>query len=212
MRVVRFASAKPDAFEASADQLYSARAASGRVTLLTQATGILSAMLAQRPDAARSPTSSEERRFRHRDAVFLHGFAIAWVAMLSAFTWALGSNGAPADLSPVLMAGVLAVFWIAGGGLITWAFRQECVDLLILHNGDLHVALWRPFSRCDLRVRAADVQTATVLDDKDSDGDRYFRCRVELRSRAPIEIGSGSDRQAMEQLAQRFNRLHGNRD
>jgi hypothetical protein len=142
--------------------------------------------------------------FRNRLAAFLWGFAAVWVTMLLAMTYVALRDRPPEGIS-VPMVVIMAVFWVAGIGLVAFVSTKPCFFVTVDRDGRVS-ATWRyPHKVVRKVLPVASVRPAIVVDSRDSDGDPYFHARVNTIDGEPIDIAEGHSRVDCEQACERFN-------
>ena len=143
--------------------------------------------------------------FRNRMAWVLWIFVAIWMTFLVAMTWVVVRDGPPDGHSVATTAAVGAFFWAGGIGLSTWACMVRLLHVDVREGGALDV-VWRSPVRVERRrVEAREVRPAVIVDDEDSDGDPYYRCRVTLADGATLDLAEGHQRPPIEEVATRFN-------
>ena len=107
----------------------------------------------------------------------------------------------------------LAIFFSAGVGLAAYANRQYCTTVKV---SDLQIltVVWRyPFKTIHYSMAASDIQSATVFETKDSEGDPYYKSQFRIVNagntlKLPTDIvviRESSIRSICEQTCQTFN-------
>jgi hypothetical protein len=142
--------------------------------------------------------------FRNRTACALWIFMAIWMTFLILMTYVLFRDGPPDGHSWLTMGGVLGFFWLAGLGASTYAARQRALRVDVDALGGLDITWYSPFGAERRRVEARQVQ-ATVVECRDSDGDPYYVCRVQLSDGTELDLSEGHDRPSIQRTADRFN-------
>jgi len=144
--------------------------------------------------------------FRNRSAAFLWGFMGVWMSMLVVFTGLFLLEGPPEGHSPLLLGGVLAVFWACGLAATGYVLAKPLIEVRVSSVGDVRVKrryLWRVEERYYPRTRPL---RAALIEDKDSEGDPYFHARLLLPEGDSVDLWEGNDRdRALAEIA-RFDR------
>lgn len=143
--------------------------------------------------------------FRNRKAVFLWGFMACWMAMLLAFTWLFLRDGAPAGTSPLLMAGVLCLFWFAGISISAWALGHPLVDVEVRSRGRVQIRKRYLLRVVERQLGPRDGAHAILVETSDSDGDPYFHARLVASGEPELNLWEGSDRAQALAEVERFN-------
>ena len=143
--------------------------------------------------------------FRNRLAALLWGFAAVWLTMLVAMTHVVLRDGPPEGFSPPILSVVMALFWVAGIGLVAFVATKPCFIVTVEQGGRVS-ATWRyPHKVVRKELPAASVLPATVIDSRDSDGDPYFYARVNTIDGEIIDITEGHSQVNCERACERFN-------
>ena len=123
-------------------------------------------------------------------------------------TWLFQRDGAPPGYHPLVSYGLLALFWAGGLGLIAHISGRPCYKVIIRRTDALFV--WRyPFRSLRKEIALADVAPATIVESRDSDGDRYFHARVIIPQSPPFDLDEGHFRDICLDVCTRFNALLG---
>ncbi|MBK8323497.1 MAG: hypothetical protein IPL06_12335 [Betaproteobacteria bacterium] len=146
--------------------------------------------------------------FRNRIPSFLWGFAVAWYALVAAFTWIVWRQGPPQDAAPSVIYGALALFWFAGIVIASMALAAPCIRVVV-RPWRVEVQSRYPFRTVQESFRPADLSPAEVVDSVDSDGDPYFCVTVRAKGDRAFTLEEGHHRPACESTARRFNRAAG---
>lgn len=144
-------------------------------------------------ESARGPI---RREFRNDKAVYVWGFMVVWLAMLAAMTYVFvrdgGFPGTGAWGPPVL-----GLFWLFGIGGARWAATYARVHVTLSIDGVL-VRERYPFSSIEKRYRLRDLAAPRIEESKDSDGDPYYACVIELPGGGRVAVAEGSHRPDVE--------------
>ena len=143
--------------------------------------------------------------FRNRSALFLWVFMTCWMAMLVAFTGVFLRDGSPQGTPPLLMIGVLGLFWIFGLGGSAWAASKPLVSVEVLSRGRVHIRKRYPLRVVERQLGARDKVRAELIECTDSDGDPYFRARLVFNDEHDLDIWEGHDRSRAAAEVARFN-------
>lgn len=143
-------------------------------------------------------------RFRNRKAMILWVFGAVWISFLLLMTWDLVTDGLPPRGSPHLMLGVMFLFWCVGLGMFVYFSSLPCVDASVDRNF-LQVT-WRfPFRVKRATYGRGQVEHATVVESKGSDGDPYFTARARTTGGRHVDFAESNAREDCEAECARFN-------
>lgn len=142
--------------------------------------------------------------FRNRVAYALWGFAVIVLVFVATMTGAtlVGYRGEPD--SPVLIAGVLILFWFGAIGLLTFAAAQSATTVELEVGGGLRVTHRFPFRKESRHVAMADIQDVAIVEGVDDEGAAYFFARMRLRDGSDVDLVESHDRQRCEDVRDRF--------
>jgi len=143
--------------------------------------------------------------FRNCIAAFSWGITAVFMLVVVAMTCVLLRDGAPSGYSPLLMVGVLGLFWLAGLGVAAHVARQPCVRVTVHPEGHMTITWRYPVWMVTRDVPPAEVPPAAVVESRDSDGDPYFHAQVVLTDGTPVDLTEGHDREACRAACDRFN-------
>lgn len=147
--------------------------------------------------------------FRNDKPVFLWGFALVFMTFVALMTGDLVLDGAPPGSSPLVLSLVMGVFILAGLGLCYWAWGMRRLRVEVDPEGSLFVTWWSPFWKETRHVSAREVVGGEVVEERDSEGDPYFFCRVRLRDGVTLDLTESHAREACEEALRRFDRARG---
>jgi hypothetical protein len=143
--------------------------------------------------------------FRNRMPWAVWIFMAIWMTFLVLMTYVLFRDGPPDGYSWATMGTVLCVFWLVGIGASGWALSHRVLRVDVDALGGLEVTWYAPFRRTRRRVDARQVGPAVVVECRDSDGDPYYVCRVQLADGTALDLSEGHHRPSIEHTADRFN-------
>ena len=131
---------------------------------------------------------------RNRVVLFYRGFMLAFVATVALATYAALRDGPPEPGKwwPLFML----VFWAAGLGGLVWSLNQETSVVRVTGNRSIHIRRGKAFRRHDLWTDRA---RFWILDDKDSEGDPYFKLMMDAPG-GKLTVREGHQRPALELL------------
>ena len=136
-----------------------------------------------------------QREFRNDKAVFLWGFMLVWLAMLAIMTYVAARDGVPQTGRWTWP--ILALFWLTGIAAARWAATFARVRVTLVAAGVI-VCERFPFSTIEKRYRSRDLTAPRVEETKDSDGDPYYTCVLELPGGHAVTVAEGSHRPDVE--------------
>lgn len=142
--------------------------------------------------------------FRNRVAYALWGFAAVVLVFVATMTGAalMGYRGEPD--SPVLIAGVLILFWFGAIGLLAFAATESVTTVELEVGGGLRVTHRFPFRKESRHVAMVDVEDVAVVEGVDDEGGAYFYARMRLRDGSDVDLVESHDRQRCEDVRLRF--------
>lgn len=143
--------------------------------------------------------------FRNNKAAFIWVFAAIFLSFVAAMTYILLRDGAPHGYAFEFMGGVMAIFWLGGLGLGSFAASQACQQIIVLSDGRV-VVRWRyPFRSATRTVPANTLTPAQVIESRDSENDPYFYARFLLPDGTEVNVSEGHDRESCGQKCDLFN-------
>src|SRR5262245_55259456 len=134
-----------------------------------------------------------------------------WMLGLSVITWVAFRDvlaGGPVTFR--YMPLILAVFWLAGIGFSVWAVRQKRWRVTFA-GGHVEIVTRGPFQATRWQGSIHDLVDAKLEEDRDSDGDPYFRCVLTIPGPQRIVMREGHDRAAVQAVLDRVNAIRGAR-
>jgi len=142
--------------------------------------------------------------FRNRVAYALWGFAVVVLAFVTTMTGAtmMGYRGEPD--SPVLIAGVLILFWFGAIGLLAFAAAQSATTVEVEVGGGLRVTHRFPFRKESRHVAMVDIQDVAIVEGVDDEGNPYFFATMRLRDGSDVDLVESHNRQKCEDVRRRF--------
>jgi hypothetical protein len=146
--------------------------------------------------------------FRNYFAIFLWVFMAIWMTMLAIFTWLAIRDGGIPEMHPMLATTMLAVFWVAGVGFTAAVLQMPCYRLVV-ELGMVEAVRFTPLRRESERHRARSLKLLPIVDGKDSDGDPYFKARVETPTGLQLTIAESNDRSMVEAALSRIGSIVG---
>ncbi len=149
--------------------------------------------------------------FRNNVAAFLWGFSVIFLLFVAAMTYVFIRDGIPSGYSPIVVTGVLALFWIGALGLTAFSMNKHCLRVTVQSDSQVSIT-WRfPFRKEERIVARADITPATVVESTDDEGAPYFHTRVPIQDGTMVDIAEGHHRASCEATCIRFNAILGQR-
>jgi hypothetical protein len=144
--------------------------------------------------------------FKNRMAMFVWGFSLVWLIMLTMFTWLLVRDGPPDGYSGELMWAVVGLFWVGGAGLTGFALSKACYQVSVAPKGGVTFTWQYPHRRIRKTYERSQLTKPIVVEDRDSDGDPYFYTRLELPDGSLADLAEGHDQHSCELASDRFEK------
>src|SRR5919199_1522206 len=133
----------------------------------------------------------------NRIALFYRGFMALFLAGVALITWVAVRDRATLEGSEWL-ALVLLPFWLAGLFGCWWAFRQDTVRVEVTGPGRLELTRSTLFRSTRVEITATMIGQITVVEDRDSNGDPYFRGVLTAVGVGNVTISEGHRRASVE--------------
>jgi len=127
--------------------------------------------------------------FRNNAALVAWVFMAVWMLMLGCFTYIFVRDGG----QPAWSGLVLGLFWLFGLGGCSWAFSQPRVRVEVSPRGVLTREIFPWWAR-EAGFAAAQVSVPDVIEEKDSDGDPYFKCILKLPGNRNLTVAESGHR------------------
>ena len=125
-------------------------------------------------------------------------------------TWVVYRDGPPKNYSLEAIWAILGLFWLATVALFIFSASQPCFELKIESTNRVS-ARWRyPFRVVRRTFIKSNLNPASVVDSKDSEGDRYYIARVVTSDGTALDFAGGHvriTRITCEQACSKFNTL-----
>ncbi|MBU2193872.1 MAG: hypothetical protein KJ796_20870 [Alphaproteobacteria bacterium] len=135
--------------------------------------------------------------WRNNMAVVGWVFMAIWTGMLVLFTWLFIREGGFNQFSPPVEIGIMALFWLFSVGGCRFFFAMPRVQVTIVLSEVVVRERWAwrlREERFSLRKLAAPV----FSEEKDSDGDAYFKSTLTLPSGRKVDIAEAHDKKAVQ--------------
>ncbi len=142
--------------------------------------------------------------FANRIAAFLWGFALVWLLMLILFTRLLVRDGPPDGTTFEFMWAIIALFWIGGIALASYALDKPCYFVSVEPDGQVKFTWQYPHRRVRSRIATAQLSPPHVVETEDDEGNPYFVARLDLPDGRAFRLAEGHDRARCEQACARF--------
>ena len=148
-------------------------------------------------------------KFRNQMALFGWGFSACFLAACLAFTYltardGLSASAAKAGMQPLMLLGLLTIFWMGGMGLLSYTSSKPCVEVDVLPDGSLRLAKRFPLRREERLVLPDEPRAARVVQDRDDEGNPYFYTRITTPDGWSIDLAEGHDRARCERALSRL--------
>jgi hypothetical protein len=122
-----------------------------------------------------------EFQMHNRKAAFLWGFMAIWFGMLSMFVYLYVTKPLFGEQGQWMPIG-LGLFFIFGIGGMKWAFGHPIVSLR-LADGRAQIRELYAFRVESTTCLADEISVLPIREDKDSDGDPYFKLEITVREK-----------------------------
>lgn len=139
---------------------------------------------------------TQSRVFRNDKALLIWGFTLAWFVMLGLFTYIAVRDGGVGD-SGVWGIAALGLFWLVGAGLANSACALPRVRVAVTRDA-IVVRESFPLSRTEKRYLLRDLAPPRIDESKDSDGDTYYACVLDLPDGGRITVAESGYRPDVE--------------
>lgn len=143
--------------------------------------------------------------FSNRMPAFVWVFTLVWLALLLLFTGLMVRDGSPEASSPAFLWAVLAVFWLGGVGLTSYALSQPCYFVTVDKEGLVRFTWQYPHRRLVKRFATEQLAPPRVVEIEDDEGNPYFSCCLDLPDGRRFKLAEAHDRSICEQACQRFS-------
>lgn len=135
--------------------------------------------------------------------VFAWVFILVWLGALGAGTLTYATNRSSDGLAYGAGGAVLGAFWLVGLAAAAFFLRIPRTTVWDDGNGLVVRERWLWGAR-EERVARADAAAVDFVEEYDSDGDRYFVCRVTTASGRVVNVAEGHQRVAILETHQRL--------
>lgn len=119
-------------------------------------------------------------------------FGGAWVGGLVVFTYLYARDGGFGQFDPMVEAGVMMLFWMAGLVLIsqTLALSRTCLTIGRDRIELTRTWLWR---RRQETLSRSSLRDILIEQERDSDGDPYYKLVLQTRSGERVALSASSE-------------------
>lgn len=143
---------------------------------------------------------------QNRKPVFGWVLILIWLAALAGGTLSFAKNSRQVSLPEGAGAAILGLFWMAGLGAAGFLLRIPRLSVM-LEGPDMVVREhWLIHTRQERFPRARPVDVR-VDEERDSDGDPYFICRLTVPSGRTFKVKEGHQRHEVEDACRRLQAL-----
>lgn len=146
---------------------------------------------------------------RNRVAYVSWGFASVVLVFLLSMTSLLFRDDYGGSGSPILIWGVLALFWLAAIGLGRYAANQPVTTVAIAVEGGLDITLRYPFRKVFRHMELTDIDELRVVESVDDEGNPYFSTKIAFVDGSFVDIKESHDRQRCEDVRDLFESVIG---
>ena len=140
---------------------------------------------------------------RNRAAIVGWVFMAAWMAMLSLFTYILVRDAGIPGWHPLAGMAVFALFWLFGVAGCAYVYGMPSITVTIA-TGTVHIRERFLFQSREERFPVRQLTDPLVVETKDSEGDRYFRCELATPTGRTIVCDESNDRARVEEACRRI--------
>jgi hypothetical protein len=135
----------------------------------------------------------QPKLYRNYVAAVLWAFVGLWVSGVLAMSYLLWRDGPPPGTSAWFAVAVFATFWIFAVAALGFAASRPCTRVSIGADGRISILQRYPHRAIRGEFSTAQVGAATLVADRDSDGDPYFICQLAIGYPfdEPIRIAEG---------------------
>lgn len=145
-----------------------------------------------------TPVSLPPIDIRNRLPLFGWVFMAGFLGFTAIFTYILGRDGPPASTPAPIMNLVLGGFWIVGIAVAGHFWSLPITRLTGAPDGSLRLVSRTPLRRRVEILPRATIAAIELAQDRDSDGDPYWRTEIRLADGSRRVIREGHDREAQE--------------
>lgn len=139
----------------------------------------------------------EKLQISNNAALFGWAFMLVWMAMLAVFTWLALRDGGIPGYSALFSAAVLGVFWLFGVAGSRYFFAMPRVRLAASPQELIVEEIWL-WKRRITTLAPADASRIAITDDRDSEGDPYFKCEITVEEDRRIVVKESHIRDLVE--------------
>ena len=144
-------------------------------------------------------------RFRNRLAIFIWAFAALWLTMLVIFSYLTSRDGPPEGYSVPAILAVLLFFWVGGIALTAYAASKACFEITVVDSSRVKVIRRYLFKVEKHTYHKERLNPASVISDKDSNGDKYYFARVIADDGVFFDLRESHDKTTCDQACAEFN-------
>jgi len=100
---------------------------------------------------------------------------------------------------------IMLEFWIAGITAAVYAWHIPIVRVSVLQKAAVLVELIYPLRTVKHAFSVTEIQPATVIETKDSEGDVYFECEFRANNGFLAKMAESSNKEVCESCCRQFN-------
>ncbi len=131
--------------------------------------------------------------WRNNNAVAGWAFMAIWTGVLCLFTWLFIREGGFHQFSPPVETGIMVLFWLVGIGGCAHFFGMPRVQVIV-DDAEVLVRQRWAFSSWEERFALNDLLPPLISEEKDSEGDPYFKASIVTPSGRTIVFAEDNDR------------------
>ena len=127
-----------------------------------------------------------------------------FMTFVALMTWVLFRDLSASKSHGFWQAVIMGVFWIAGLGFSVFAASRPCVTVTV-QSGTVRIVHQFPFSRKQRDVMYGELESAKVVESRDSEGDPYFYARTRRKDGSRVDLFESHSREKCETVCATFN-------
>jgi hypothetical protein len=127
-----------------------------------------------------------------------------WISGVVIMSYLIARDGAIPELTPLMTAGVLILFWAGALGLIAHISRTSLHSVKMQSDRSVKILTRFPFKKLERVVPFSSIQDAEVITVTDIDGDPYFKACFVLDDQRIVLVES-SARAECQKAVDEFN-------
>ena len=100
---------------------------------------------------------------------------------------------------------IMLAFWMAGITATVYAWHIPIIKVSVLQKAAVLVELIYPLRTVKHEFSVTEIQPATVIETKDSEGDVYFECEFRANNGFSAKMAESSNKEVCERCCRQFN-------